>query len=75
MAAPAPAGRALGSGAFGPDVEALQVALKAAGYALTADGAFGPNTLAAVLAFQATKGLEVDGIAGPKTRKLLGLDR
>lgn len=74
-AAPAPTRRALASGMFGPDVEALQVALKVAGYLLTADGAFGPKTLAAVVAFQVMKGLKADGIAGDGTRTALGLDR
>lgn len=34
---------------------------------ITADGDFGPKTLAAVKNFQASKGLVVDGIVGPKT--------
>lgn len=39
-----------------------------------ADGEFGPNTEAAVLAYQRRKGLDPDGIVGPMTwSKLLGL--
>lgn len=37
------------------------------------DGAFGPNTAAAVAAFQATKGLVTDGEVGPQTSMALGI--
>lgn len=41
---------------------------------VTADGIFGPNTKAAVIAYQKSKGLSADGIVGPNTwRKLLNL--
>lgn len=46
----------------GKDVEAVQRAVK-----VTPDGIFGPNTREAVRAYQARKGLEVDGIVGPAT--------
>jgi len=37
------------------------------------DGEFGPSTRAAVLAYQRSEGLLVDGVAGPRTRAALGL--
>ena len=56
----------------GEDVRALQIDLKALGYACgTADGIFGAKTSAAVVAFQRDHGLEVDGIVGKKTRAAL----
>ena len=52
----------------GSDVKAVQAALKAAGFdPKGTDGTFGPNTEAAVKAYQKKKGLEADGIVGPKT--------
>lgn len=65
--------RLLHKGDNGPEVEALQQALKASGVKGCdlpehgADGDFGKETLAAVRIFQQVKGLEVDGIVGPKT--------
>ena len=53
----------------GPDVKALQEALKE-----DADGVFGPGTKAAVIKFQKSKGLTADGIVGPSTRSHLDLD-
>jgi murein DD-endopeptidase MepM/ murein hydrolase activator NlpD len=54
-------------------VAALQVALYAKGtYDGTVDGISGPQTVGAVRAFQARRGLAVDGIAGPATRRALG---
>src|SRR5262245_3491494 len=58
----------------GPDVNALQEALQAAGFSPGAiDGSFGPGTEAAVLACQHSKGLAADGVVGPKTAVALGL--
>lgn len=57
----------------GPDVRELQEALKKAGAEISADGDFGRGTLAAVMAFQADHGLQVDGVVGKKTRTLLGI--
>jgi len=63
----------LTQGSSGPDVEQLQLRLKAAGYDCgDVDGDYGPRTTAAVRAFQASRpGLAVDGAAGPATRAAL----
>jgi putative peptidoglycan binding protein len=55
----------------GPAVRQLQQRLKALGYNLAVDGAFGPGTAAAVKKFQAKKGLTADGIVGPATQAAL----
>jgi putative chitinase len=58
----------------GPDVTALQTALRKAGFNPGAiDGFFGLGTQAAVLAFQRSEGLAADGIVGPNTAKALQL--
>ena len=57
----------------GPDVRALQERLAHAGYRITPDGVFGSNTRDAVAAYQASRGLSNDGIAGPGTLASLGL--
>jgi peptidoglycan hydrolase-like protein with peptidoglycan-binding domain len=58
----------LKQGMCGPEVEFLQRQLEAVGlFADPVDGVFGPSTKCAVMAFQRAKGLEVDGIAGPRT--------
>jgi hypothetical protein len=56
-------------GSSGPDVEQLQLKLKAVGYDPgDIDGDYGKGTAAAVLAFQADRpDLEDDGVAGPMT--------
>ena len=63
-------------GMKGEDVRLVQKALTAEGFSVGvsgADGSFGPDTLAAVKAFQAAHGLAVDGSVGPVTQKALGL--
>jgi hypothetical protein len=58
----------------GPTVKNIQRGLKAAGVdAGGMDGKFGPQTQAAVIAFQISKGLVADGEVGPKTAKALGI--
>ena len=54
-------------GDTGKGVEQIQTALKQAGYKVTVDGKFGPQTDTAVRAFQKKSGLTVDGVVGPKT--------
>lgn len=53
----------------GDDVRLVQARLLALGYAQlgAADGVYGPDTEAAVRAFQADSGLAVDGVVGPQT--------
>ncbi len=52
----------------GSEVKALQKNLKRLGYKPgSADGVFGEQTLAAVIAFQSDHDLYPDGVAGPKT--------
>jgi len=58
----------LRQGSSGPDVTNLQQKLKALGFDPNGtDGNFGPGTRKAVIAFQQSKGLQADGIAGPAT--------
>ena len=64
----------LQQGSSGPDVIALQNALTRAGFSPGAsDGNFGPGTTQAVTAFQKSKGLSADGVAGPDTQAALGM--
>lgn len=68
--APAPGARpTLQRGATGEHVRALQSALKMN----NVDGAFGPATFAAVVAFQRRNNLRPDGIVGRMTWAALGL--
>jgi murein DD-endopeptidase MepM/ murein hydrolase activator NlpD len=60
--------RLISSGRRGWDVAALQFLLAKRGYSAGGiDGAYGSGTRAAVLRFQRTAGLAVDGVAGPAT--------
>lgn len=61
-------------GASGPEVLALQERLRLHGQDVAADGAYGPATAAAVLAFQGARGLATDGVVGPTTTTALALD-
>jgi len=65
----------LKQGSSGPDVTALQTKLKELGFdPHGVDGNFGPGTKSALIAFQQSKGLTADGIAGPQTMNGLQLD-
>jgi len=57
----------LRQGARGPAVTQLQQKLRAKGFNVSVDGDFGPNTAAAVRAFQQSRHLTVDGVVGPGT--------
>lgn len=72
---PTSQGKTLKRGASGEDVVKLQQALADKGYYFAdhVDGTFGKETFGAVLAFQLDSGLDVDGIAGPATRKAIGI--
>jgi predicted chitinase len=64
----------LKEGSTGPDVTNLQQGLKDLGFDPNGvDGNFGPGTKAALIAFQKSKGLTADGIAGPQTMGALQL--
>ena len=51
----------------------VQWHLRKCGAKVSIDGRFGPNTKAALIAFQKKRGLTTDGIAGSKTRQALKL--
>lgn len=73
--APAPAGASgplLRRGAKGDAVRRLQQRLVASGARLAVDGDFGPGTEKAVRAFQSARGLQADGVVGPRTWAALG---
>ncbi len=58
-------------GSEGARVRELQHLLVRAGHTLKIDGDFGPATHLAVREFQMANGLEVDGVAGPETMRVL----
>lgn len=55
------------SGQVNQDVTTVQYLLKAAGFSVSLDGAFGAATEGAVKSFQRARGLAVDGIVGTTT--------
>jgi hypothetical protein len=55
----------------GPDIPYLQLRLTAHGFPCRADGIYGPQTVAAVEAFQHSVALTPDGIVGQKTWQAL----
>ncbi len=61
----------LKSGSKGEAVKALQTELVALGFALTADGHFGPNTADTVGELQSLFGYDVDSAVGPATQALI----
>lgn len=63
-------------GDWGPQITEIQSKLQSHGYEISKiDGSFGPQTRAAVIAFQKDIGLEADGKVGKETfKKLLGKD-
>lgn len=58
---------------YGYSTYDIQVALSYAGFHVSVDGVYGPQTYAAVQAFQYAVGLVPDGIVGPATAHALGL--
>jgi peptidoglycan hydrolase-like protein with peptidoglycan-binding domain len=62
------------NGDSGVTVQALQHLLTAGGSATEADGAFGPNTEAAVQSFQTANGLEATGVVDAATWEALATD-
>jgi hypothetical protein len=61
----------LSEGDSGARVRRLQRALAQLGFDVSADGAFGPGTTAAVQSFQEDAGLTADGVAGPETARAI----
>jgi len=67
-------GPLLRQGNRGEPVAALQRRLQQLGFDPgSVDGDFGPKTLSAVKAFQRSRGLEADGVVGPRTWNKLGI--
>src|ERR1700743_221501 len=58
-------------GSTGENVKSVQYLVTAQGYAAGVDGVFGPQTKAAVQAFQSAHGLTADGIVGAQTWPVL----
>ncbi len=62
------------NGSKGPVVRLLQEALVGVGFDINIDGVFGDRAEAAVREFQRSMGLKIDGVVGPRTASLLGVD-
>lgn len=63
-------------GSQGQGVTDLQTYLNDVGFAIDVDGVYGPQTQAAVRAFQQARGgMAIDGIAGPETLVALAMAR
>lgn len=60
-------------GDSGERVKSVQYLLRARGYSLTVDGAFGSGTESTVKSFQTSRSLSADGIVGAKTWEALAL--
>jgi peptidoglycan hydrolase-like protein with peptidoglycan-binding domain len=69
---PPPSATGLDVGATGPAVRRLQDELRRRGFAITADGAYGPRTRLAVARMQRRLGLRVNGRADPALLRRLG---
>ncbi len=64
------AGEAIGPQSPSAKIIQLQKALKALGFKIgPADGQYGPKTTKAIKKFQKQRGLEVDGLVGPRTAR------
>lgn len=57
----------LKQGSSGTAVTTVQYLLRSHGSSIAVDGSFGPATHSAVVSFQTSKGLDTDGVVGPKT--------
>ncbi|BAY87260.1 hypothetical protein NIES267_67790 [Calothrix parasitica NIES-267] len=63
-------------GSRGVSVTTVQNALKSQGFmspSVNSTGYYGPITRAAVMNFQSSRGLRVDGVVGPQTLRAMGL--
>lgn len=60
-------GRSFQQGDSVHDIGVWQAQMRHRGWAIEPDGSFGPQTHVVVVQFQEEKGLEVDGVIGPKT--------
>ena len=66
--------RTLRRGMHGPDVRALQSALRKLGFRVTADGAYGVRTLRGVKRYELRRGLQPDGVVDPDEGRQIAED-